>query len=200
MPSINMTSILNKAETYMNSAKGKKRINKLVDDIIIGRVSFLSNGTKVHSPSEAASKFIEVLRNEISSSGIAGGGDFASGQLGDTAVSALSKLEYGVPRKVAGKEYAYSIDVYFTEDLHRESLAPEHFSEGVHNIAALLDKGYTAGHAVYGVWKGHHDNKMIRSLQSRGGAGFIDRAVSTFMNNYAADYGVVDIIIDDLYT
>lgn len=179
----------------------KKRIEEVTDNYFLGDIGILSfasnNGSsRPHSPHEAAAKFIDVLRNTIESLGIGDSGDFASGHLGTTAVSALTKLSHGSPAKVGKNKYL--IDVNFDGDLHRDSLALDKY-DGVDNIAALLNSGYRAGHTVYGVWLGHHHDQRIGSLPMRDGAKFIESAIKDFMSNYATEYGVTNIDIDEVY-
>lgn len=199
MASINMQSILAKAQKCMSKSENQKKVNEIVDKVYLGelgRISFtMSNGGTPHPPDEAAAKFIEVLRNEIDSH--ASGGGFSSGQLGATAVSALKNLDHGSPYKVGTN--TYQIPVYFTSNLHRDSLDIDEFPEGVDNIAALLNSGYTAGHVVYGYWMGHNEYFKTASLTQRAGAHFIDNAVHDFMGNYASEYGIIDIQVDDVY-
>lgn len=145
------------------------------------------------SPLLAAAKFIEVLRNEIRSLEATSG--FADGKLGATAVEALSQLDHGTPYKVG--KYKYEIPVWFENGLRRDSLCPDEY-DGIDNIAALLNSGYDAGHVVYGIWL-HHSPFNIPSLQHRSGAHFIENAIRDYMGNYASDYGVTNIEVDDIY-
>ena len=147
----------------------------------------------------AADKFIEVLQNEIQSHAVAEGGGGLNGRgLGATAVSALTKLQHGAPIKI-GKN-RYEIEVWFSDDLSRDSLAPD-FYDGIDNIAALLNKGYSAANTVYGIWSGHGygGSFNIPSLREREGLHFIESAIRNYMANYALDYGVVDIKVDSIY-
>lgn len=199
MATIDMNSILTKAKKTTGTASFQKKIEEKVDTALMTG-SVIGNGggknAKIYGTSMAAAKFIEVLQNEIRSHAASeGGGGFSAGGLGSTAIDALIKLDHGEPVKV-GKN-RYQIGVWFTEDLSRESLAPDKY-EGVENIAALLNTGYTAGHRVYGIWKGHGDERRT-SLVERDGARFIENAIRDYMSNYANDYGVIDIEVDEVY-
>ena len=198
MATIDMNSILSKAKKATSSASFQKKIEDKVDTVLMkGTVAGNSGrNATIYGTSMAAAKFIEVLQNEIKSHAASeGGGGFSAGGLGSTAVDSLIKLEHGEPVKV-GKN-RYQIGVWFTEDLSRESLAPDKY-DGVENIAALLNTGYTAGHRVYGIWKGHGDERRA-SLVERDGAHFIENAIRDYMANYASEYGVIDIEVDDVY-
>lgn len=197
MSSINMKSILDKAKACTATAKFQKRIEEKTDEVILtggGVTSWNGKAITIGGASAAAGKFIEVLQNEIRSLEASSG--FAEGKLGHTAVAALEKLEHGSPHKVGKNKY--QIEVWFSDDLYRESLAPDEY-DGIDNIAALLNKGYTANQPVYGVWMGHSGNFNIASLPQRSGAQFIQSAIRNYMANYASEYGVLDIKVDDIY-
>ena len=188
MAGINMNSILKKAKACMETSSKKKEISKKIDEYIsgVGTPSTSITLTGVHL---AAGKFIEVLQNEIESHS-------GTGKLGATAIAALTPMAHGNPYKIG--ENQYKIDIWFTEDLSRDSLAPDYF-EGIKNLAALLNNGYSAKNTIYGVWLGHNGNMSIPSLKHRDGAHFIENAMRDYMGNYAAEYGVIDIDCDDIY-
>lgn len=201
MTNINMSSILNKAKKCITQTNMQKKIENIVDGVFLGETGSHVHETfpgafHHHTTNEAATKFIEVLQNEIESLGVSDDGDFSSGNLGSTAVSALTKLNHGTPIKVG--KYKYLVEIYFAEDLHRDSLVPDKY-DGIDNIAALLNSGYKAGNAVYGIWSGHNSDQPITSLTRREGAHFIESAIRNFMANYAAEYGVIEIGINDAY-
>lgn len=196
MAYIDTKSILAKAQKAMNTTAVQKRVEQKVDNIMMGGTiggGGSSGGAALYSPSDAAKKFIDVLQNEIKN---CAGSVPSSGQLGSTAVEALTKLEHGVPVKVGSTRY--QIPVSFTGDLRRDSLDPSYFGEGVNNIAALLNNGYSAKNTVYGIWLGHWPWN-IPSLTHRSGAHFIESAIRDYMANYAKTYGVIDIKPDDIY-
>ena len=196
MSTINMKTILDKAKACTASAKFQRQIEAKTDEIVLtgGGKGLAGKAITIGGASMAAAKFIEVLQNEIRDLEASSG--FAEGKLGHTAVSALEKLEHGSPRKIGKNKY--QIEVWFSGNLHRDSLVPDEY-DGIDNIAALLNKGYTANQPVYGVWMGHSGNFNIASLPQRSGAQFIQNAVRNYMANYANEYGVLDIKIDDIY-
>lgn len=192
MANIDMNSILRRAEAAMKTPALKQKVEQKIDNIMLNGGVATVNGVRVivHGTSAAADKFIEVLQDEIRShSGISA----SDGGLGQTAIDALTKLEHSRPVKVGRNRY--QISVSFTDDLHRDSLYPEKYPEGVHNIAALLNTGYDAGKRASGMWHGEE----IKGLQHRDGAHFIDNAIHSYMANYASQYGVIDIDVDDAY-
>lgn len=193
MAQINMSSILAKAKNCMNSAQHQSKIEQKTDGIIMtgGVVSGgAGHSITIAGASMAAAKFIEVLQNEIRSLGAGGG--YANGKLGGTAVGALTQLEHGSVQKIGKNKY--QIEVWFADDLHRDSLAPDEY-DGVKNIAALLNNGYSAGNTVYGTWHGN----QTASITQRDGARFIESAIHNYMANYASEYGVINIEVADIY-
>ena len=160
-----------KAQAHMGSNAGQAKVNNMVTKVMLGSIT-LKSGGKTHTPEEAAEKFIEVLRNSISSSGISS--DAAS------AVGANT----------------YTIEIFFTGDLSRPSLAPGRFG-GINNLAALLNNGVDhTMRPVHGMWHGHET--WSRTVIP--GAHFVDNAVSSFMGNYASEYNVIDISIGDAFS
>lgn len=196
MSNIDMKSIMEKAVKATNTSEFQKQVEAKTDEFALtGNSRGKSNtvGGMPTSPSFAAAKFIEVLRNEIRSLEATSG--FADGKLGATAVEALSQLDHGSPYKVG--KHKYQIPVWFENDLRRDSLCLDEY-DGIDNIAALLNSGYAAGHIVYGIWL-NHSPFNIPSLQHRSGAHFIENAIRDYMGNYASDYGVTSIEVDDIY-
>lgn len=183
---------MKKAERYMETSKMKKKIDKLTDDIMLGRIQFFGKNAP-KTPEDAASKFIEVLHKSIESHI---GQDYSNGQLSELAYDALYELNYSKPYRVGD---SYYIDIYFDSDLHRESVAPDRY-DGIDNIAALLNNGYRANDAVFGVWEKHNgESAFIMSLPFRDGAHFVEQAINDFMGNYSSEYNVWKIIPSEEY-
>lgn len=173
-----MSSIFDKAVAFTKSGEFKKRLSKLADDAVAGRI-VLEQGSQTHSPEEAADKFISVLNASIASSGMSGG-----------AVSAISEPNYLPPVKIGDGKYL--VTVYFSGDSSRPSLDEAHYG-GIEDIVLLFNNG--VGHTmkpVHGVWHG----KETWSKTNITGSHFIENAISDFMGNYASDYGVISISAD----
>ena len=170
----------------------KKKVDKLTDDIMLGRIQFYGKKAP-KTPEEAASKFIEVLHKSIEGRI---GQDYANGELSELAYNALYALDYGKPYKVGD---SYYIDIYFDSDLHRDSIVPERY-DGIDNIAALLNNGYRAHDVVFGIWEKHNgDSAYIMSLPFRDGAHFVEQAIDDFMGNYGSEYNVWKITPSEEY-
>lgn len=195
----------------MNTTKMKQKIEKKIDQIILGKMKIsLVPGKSRYSAEDAAVKFIKVLSDEIDNHV---GSDYSSGEFSALAREVMEGIGYNEPRKVGDH---YEVDIYFSKDLHRESLYPKDkeghptpYADGIDNIVALLNSGYSTGSSVYGVWVNHKgeatkdelgNDKKIPSLRRRGGAGFIEQAISDFMGNYAGDYNVTQIIPSEEYS
>lgn len=182
MASINMESIMAKAQANMGSNAGQAKVNNMVTKVMLGSIT-LKSGGKTHTPEEAAEKFIDVLRNSISSSGIS-----------SDAASAISELSHSSAVPVGAN--TYTIEIFFTGDLSRPSLAPGRFG-GINNLAALLNNGVDhTMRPVHGMWHGHET--WSRTVIP--GAHFVDDAVSSFMGNYASEYNVIDISVGDAFS
>ena len=185
MAGINMESILAKAKACTNTSQFQQKVQQKADVLIReGGVAQTSSGRMVtiSGMQMAAAKFIEVLQNEIESSGI--------------AIADAISLTRSDPYKVGTNKY--QIQVSFTGDLHRDSLVAGKYDgadDGVDNIIALFNNGYSAGNTVYGIWHG----EQIASLPTRPGIHFIASAVRNYMANYASEYGVIDIEVNPIY-
>lgn len=195
MAEINWNSILSKAIGYMETPKMKKKVRELTDNILLGRIQVSGNGS-MKAPKtveDAAFKFMEVLTNELTNHI---GEDYGSGEFSTLAQDVLSELDCGKPYKVGDEFY---INVYFNTDLHRESILPERY-DGIDNIAALLNNGYSARDSIYGFWTNHHGKTAkIISLEYRRGAHFVEQAIADFMGNYATEYNVLSITPSEDY-
>ena len=182
MASINMASILAKAQGYLDSKDGKARMDNIAQKVMLGQIS-LQSGGNFHTPEEAAAKFIEVLRNSISSSGIS-----------SDAASAISELGCSSPRHIGNN--IYEVDIYFEGNLSRPSLQ-EGIYGSIGNLAALLNNGVDhTMKPVAGEWHG----QRIRSRTVIPGVHFVQNAVSNFMGNYGQDYNVIDIQVDGKFS
>lgn len=179
--SYNMNSILDKAKAAMKSDSVKARIKKIKDDAMLSGKG-QPGGTGFPGMDKIADEFMDILQREIN---VLAGVKPSEGGLGATAISALLDLEKSTPYKDG--ENTYSIRVSFANELHRDSMYPKGYPDGVDDIAALLNDGYSADNRVYGVWHGIKHP----SLRSRDGAGFIDNAVRIFNDGYGTKYKVI---------
>lgn len=184
MASINMDAILAKAKAHMGSKDGKNKVNTVVNKLMLGNIR-LQSGETTHSPEEAATKFIEVLRRSIESSGLSTG-----------AIEAVSNIEHGSAHQL-GDSNTYIVSIYFTGDLSRPSLDTDRYPKGVRDIVNIFNYGAPKDghkmHPVYGEW--HGTETWSRTVIP--GAHFIEQAVTDFMGNYASEYNVINISVEE---
>ena len=179
MRQVGMGSILRKAEKTVKSKAFKQEQQAYVQDVLSGNVTVNVGNGSIHSATETAEKFIEVLRNHINTSG-----------LSSNAAGALQDISYGDP--VCNGSMC-TIKVLFDGDTHRDSLYPAGYPGGINHLEELLDQG--VGHTmkpVYGEWHG----EMIRSRTTIPGAHFIDAAIHDFMMRDGTEYNVVGINVE----
>lgn len=180
MTSVNMSSIITKAKTCINTPKKQNEIRKIIDNVMFGQIRLEVNNN-IHTPEDAAEKFIEVLHNEINSSG-----------LSTEAAAAISNLKYGSAQKIGRNTYI--IGVYFANDMSRPSLDEATYG-GIDDLAALLNNGVDhIMNPVHGLWHGH----KTESKTEIKGTHFMELARRKFMCNYASDYNVTDITINGI--
>ena len=80
--------------------------------------------------------------------------------------------------------------------LHRDSLVPNRYPEGINNIVLLFTKGYHAQGSVHGTWHKPSGDIETWSRRSREPNDFLNRAVADF-NNIAK--GIAMAKLDDKY-
>lgn len=174
---LNMGSVLAKAQAAIapgGSAHG--RWKSTTDKVLAGKIKIKSGS--VHTPQEAANKFIEVLQDNISSS------------VSANVASAISNLSASAPQKLG--DGIYVVSVYFSGDLSRDSLVP---GERLRDLAELFDQGmaiHDPTRPAFGIWHGHR----ITGVTSIPAAGFMDAAVSEFMGSYADEYNVISCTVN----
>lgn len=124
-------------------------------------------------------RFLEILREKIHEAGF----NFADE---DNVL-----VNGGFNNSTGYYEYHYNFD---PESIKRTSLDPERYPEGAYDIVALMNHGYDANGHVYGYWE--PAGKKIRSLQTREGAFFIQKATEEFEALYG---GIAKISYNEKY-
>ncbi len=165
-----MTEVMRQVGAYFQTAEGKALLKKHTRDAARDTLQ------------EAAEKMISILRATA-----------ASFDLPASVQQHFESLHVSAPRE--GPDGTYSVEIYFTDDLHRDSLEPENYG-GVNNVVALLNNGYDEHPAmehVWGYWHGVH----IHGLTQRTGLRFIQQAVHEFNSVYGAKYGVTAVAGED---
>lgn len=183
-----MASIMAKAEKCMDTDKMRRKAEKIVDDHMLGRSSDAETASRgVPTLAHTAYKFVDTVHRTLDDKA---GSEYADGELGPTAISALGNLDVLNGTKVGRGKYI-ACAYYPHGSLHRDSLEPDRY-DGVYDIVRLLNDGYSANGRVFGIWPGHGDKKRY-SLMRRSGSHFIEQAIDDFMGNYASECGVTHI-------
>lgn len=175
MAGVNMDALVGRFQRFLNTPAGIERRKQVAGDAYKAGESM--NG--MHTPEEAADKFIEVLHKTIMSSGLSANAAEAIG----------NDWDYGTVEDLGDGKF--KIVVFFTGDPHRESLYPEKYDDGITDIAELLNYGTGKMKAVWGVW--HGEDIVSRTLIP--GLHFMETAVTDFLGNYAAEYNVTSVEI-----
>ena len=169
-----MGEALSAFKRYTLSKDYEDAIGAIIDEFVIGIRRISGN---LHTPEQAANKFVEVLRTTIQNSGLSA-----------NAAEAVSQWEYGRAIEIGNCRYV----VWVTEDddMSRPTMSKK--DNNIDNIALLLNDGVDhTMNRVWGTWHGKH----IGSRTTIPGAHFMEQAVSDFMGNYAYEYGVENIEI-----
>lgn len=190
---MNLASLQRKLDAWEKSPEGQKRIKDTVDRYRKEGRKFTNAGSPVDGKAgliEAADKMISCLRAAAADAG-----------LPESVRAHFDSLNYTNPVEVG--EGRYMVSVYFSDDLHRDSLENDLGYEGIDNIIALFNNGVHAENFVYGWWDNHSpsgeafgrsmpedDFAWVRSKKDREGLHFIQQAVSDFSGNYGSIYNV----------
>ena len=184
-------SLADKVNAWANSPRGKAKIKACLEEYAKQGVTKTKAGTDIISRdriNDAVYKLMTML--------------YQSAKAADLPASVMQHIEdmsEGKPFLVDGH---YEVPIYFGGSLHRDSLYSEGY-DGVDNIVAIFNNGYSASDYVYGSWDGHaptgesrfdtrsiENSPYIRSMKSRTPLRFIQQAVDDFNGNYGAEYNV----------
>ena len=188
MANINISSIQQKLQAYVNSDAGKKLVRDTVKNIITSSSKSIDGGIiTLRGMDDLAFEFKSMINDEASIV-----------SLPESVFSDLDSLWYQDPRERADGKY--EIIFTFDGDVSRPSLmstfgkrgGPKttgRTGDGIENIVYLFETGYpvsggTPRH-VYGTWDGHEDLGVIRSRNIMTGLHFIQRAVDKFNAKYS---------------
>lgn len=174
MAGIDFGSLEKDIGALLKSSPVKKEVQAKEDEVMMGGISFgIGKSGQAHTPTEAADKFIEVLKNEIQSA-----------SLTDNVKQAiLQGIVHDKPYKIGESEY--SVHVYWESDLSRLSLNPS--GEDLRDLAELYNTGVDhTMRQIFGMWHG----QKVGSRTVIPGTHFMEIALATFMDAYGAEYGV----------
>lgn len=200
--SINMGSIMSKVTAYSKTEECKERMRDYIDQCIaVGRAETYS-GETIITTQVMQRAAIKLIRGIIDTA--------ASYDLPPSVMHNINSLSCTAPYMV--KDGEYRVDIFFTDDLSRESLYSEMY-DGVINVIALFNNGYLAQDYVYGWWDGHKqtgDNNILRanafddfayarSKLYRPALQFMQAAINDFNDKLGNLYNAV-AILDGIYT
>ncbi len=191
MAVINMQSIFSKCKEWSESKKGKEQMRRTINQMQKSGQRITAAGSEVLTKtkmSELADELISILRNTA-----------ASYDLPSSVLDHFDSLTY-VVQDLGNSEYEF--DIYFADDLSRESLYTDYDQgSGINNIIALFNNGYVASAPKYGWWENHKPtgesiirsavggrDAYIRSLQGRPSLNFMQRAIQDFVSKYQGKY------------
>lgn len=108
----------------------------------------------------------------------------------------MEDIEVGV--LTTAQDGSLSIKISFEEgSLHRESLRPDLYPDGLDNIVLLFAHGYNARNPVMGQWKNSRSYPhIIRSVQRREPNNFLQEAVEEFNSKGSS---IAKAVLEDTY-
>lgn len=178
---INMSSIMSKTKAFSESPEGKRRMKACLEKYEKEGRASTGAGDKLITEKmmwEAGAKMIDVLRSTAHSM-----------DLPESVVEHFDSLVCLPPIRMP--DGSYTMEICFTDNLHRDSLRPDLY-DGANNIVAILNNGYSENknmEKVWGVWRG----TRIHALTGRTGLRFMQQAAMDFNASYGAEYGVTAV-------
>ena len=175
-----MDAIFKKVQGKFDTNSGKKELMSAVKRLLDSGISLSGSSSNggLHSPQDAAEKFISVLQQQIRNSDIP-----------QSLKDVISSFEKSTP--VYSGNGRYSISVSNKNSTSYRSPYEEGYPEGISDIVLLYNDGMSARDYVYG----YRNGKRIRSKKTIDATNIIDNAIKTFMDNYSKEYGVSRITI-----
>lgn len=182
-------TIMGLINAYANSPEGKKKMDTKIKSYINGKDPLVNRdgvtlgGSKImtrNAMKRAAKDLISMIISTAAQEGVPA-----------SVLENIESLDYTDPYDTGDGEKG--IAIYITDDPKRPSLYREKY-DGVDNIVAIFNNGYTADGFVYGKWHG----KKTRSLDKRQGSFFMQKAIDTFMEKYGSDFNI-SVELNPLY-
>lgn len=181
--------IMSKLSAYAKTAEGQKKMDDKIRSYRKGSDPHVKSTGKTYGGGEimteremidAAADFVSMLRTAAASAG-----------LPDSVMEHVESFTFATP--YFAPDGSASLEIYMSEAPGRASLYPKKY-DGVDNIVAIFNNGYTAQDHVYGKWHG----KYVSSLDKRQGSFFMQKAVDAFMAKYGSEFDV-SIELDPVY-
>lgn len=188
-------SISSKLEQWCNSPEGKKRMDAVVN---AARKQTNSKFNPKKRAMQAAQSFIQTLQNTARSYNLPN--------------SVMKHIDNMSASSSWNDDGWFVVSLCFGGDLHRDSLENDLGYEGIDNIVALFNNGYSEINYVYGWWNGHSPSgsatsrsssvdgfAWVRSKNKRESLRFIQQAINDFNKNYGNKFGAIALVGNDIY-
>ena len=201
-------SLESKLAAYLKSPAAKKKIDAKMQEYHSSGAAYTTSGVSL-APEDrmmhASAKFMELLHKNALAC--------------DLPASVIKHIEDMMSARPIQTKDGFELPLFLGGDLHRNSLDDgwgigSNGYNGIDNIVALFNNGYTASNYVYGWWYGHRgttpevrfrsgdlgfgdvDDAWVRSKISREPLHFIQQTIADFNGNYGADYDVTAVAAD----
>lgn len=200
---MSLQSITNQINKYLSSNKGKEKVrNVLTSYAQQGKVK--TNAGSLIFSEDIMFRAVNDLKAMIIKNYMEA--DASNPNHPNSVFMDVSSISADLPILTNGQ---YEVALRFTNNLSRDSLDSDNY-DGVDNIIALFNNGYTARNYVYGWWDVHKfpgghaviNNVVVdsdiytRSKLSREGSHFMQKAVDEFNAAYGR-YGITAILNKD---
>ena len=171
MAGVNTASIIPAFDKYVKSSAGKAKLNESIKTL-----SKNGNITPQVDMDLAAQTMIEILQRN------------AGSVLPPSVRAHYDTLSY----TLIPSDKTPMAEINFGGEVSRLSLLiasgsrkGQRTGDGIDNIVALFDNGYTCSKQVFGIWEGHAENRVIGSLTQRIGRHIVKGSVDEFNAIYA---------------
>lgn len=178
---LNASDLMSILNDYSKTADGKKKIDAKIKSYQNGSDPKVSASGKTYGGGIIMTKkqMVNAAKDLLAMLRVAG----AKEGLPDSVMEHIESFDYTLPCVTA--DGSFVIQIYMTDDPKRESLYQKKY-DGVDNIVAVINNGYTASDVVYGKWHG----KKAVSLDKRQGVFFMQKAIDSFNEKYGEKYNI----------
>lgn len=176
---LNVGALLSAAEEAVKTPAAKAEANKAYKEYIFGLKpgSLVSTDGKI-IPTIAQTK---AIANEFKGILLS----HAAGVPGSVMAALASTVIEGPAVAETGDGFTIRYNISIPGNLERASWYPDGY-DGINNIAALFDTGYTASHHVYGII----DGKRVPSRIHRDAMNYLQSAADDFNARYGSTYNM----------
>lgn len=180
---VSLGSITSKLDAYAKSSVGKARMSEKIKDYIRDNDRYVTTNGKTlggdrivtqQEMRDVARELVFYIKQAAASC--------------DLPASVMEHIEsFDIDSASEESDEFYYVGISMSDNAKRPSVQPEKY-DGVHNIVALFNTGYSANGRVFGHWESV--DKDIWTLQHREGLRFIQQAIDRFNSTYAKEYNV----------